>query len=109
MIKKHQEILFNLSNVELGIKKLDEFFVMKATSQRTGTYFLANKDLLKMIHSVRKTIVRISIDSADDPSIRVYTRINEDLDLVKLHLLFMTLCNRVNEVSEKKIMTKRFS
>jgi hypothetical protein len=108
-IKKHQDILFNLSDVALGIKKLDDFFVMKATSQRTGTYLLGNKDLLRLIHSVRKIIVRISIDSADDPSIRVYARINEDLDLAKLHLLFMALCERVNEVSEKKVMTKRYS
>lgn len=108
-IKKHQDLLFNLSDVELGVKKLDDFFVMKATSQRTGTYFLGNKDLLKLIYSIRKIIVRISIDSVDDPSIRVYARINEDLDLATLQLLFMVLCERVNEVSEKKVMTKKFS
>lgn len=108
-IKKHQDILFNLSDVELGVKKLDDFFVMKATSQRTGTYFLGNKDLLRLIYSIRKIIVRISIDSADDPSIRVYAKINEDLDLAKLHLLFLALCERVLEVSEKKVMTKKYS
>ena len=106
-IKKHQELLFKLVEIELGIKQLDEFFLLKATSQRAGTYFLGDKDLLKLLHNVRKSIVRISINSAEDPSIRIYARINEDLDLEKLQEFFMALCERVNEVSEKVVMKKK--
>jgi hypothetical protein len=108
-IKKHQDLLFELNDVELGVKKLDDFFVMKSTSKRMGTYFLGEKNLLRIIHSTRNVIVRISINSADDPSIRVYARINPDLDLDKLYRLFIGLCERVNEVSEKKVMKKRYS
>ena len=106
-IKKHQDLLFQLEEIELGVKKLDEFFLVKATTQRTGTYFLGDKNLLKLIHSIRKIVVRISIDSADDPSIRIYARINQDLNFPKMYALFLALCERVNEVSEKVVMKKR--
>ncbi len=106
-IKKHQDLLFQLEEIELGVKKLDEFFLVKATTQRTGTYFLGDKNLLKLIHSIRKIAVRISIDSADDPSIRIYVRINQDLNFPKMYALFLALCERVNEVSEKVVMKKR--
>ncbi|MHA2243398.1 MAG: hypothetical protein ACXADY_00355 [Candidatus Hodarchaeales archaeon] len=108
-IKKHQDLLFKLEEIELGVKKLDEFFLVKATTQRTGTFFLSDKNLLKMIHVIRKIVVRISIDSADNPSIRIYARINQDLNLEMLHALFLALCERVNEVSEKVVMKKRRS
>lgn len=106
-IKKHQDLLFKLEDIELGLKRFDDFFLVKATTQRTGTYFLGDKNLLKLIHNVRKAIVRISVNSADDPSIRIYARINKDLYLPKLHALFISLCNRVNEVSEKVVMKKK--
>ncbi|MFX0014514.1 MAG: hypothetical protein ACFFB2_05135 [Promethearchaeota archaeon] len=106
-IKKHQELLFKLEEIELGVKKLDDFFLLKATSQRAGVYFLSDRNLLKLLHSVRKVVVRISVDSAEDPSIRVYARINEDLDLEKMRDLFLMLCDRVGEVSEKMVMKKR--
>ncbi|MFX0085299.1 MAG: hypothetical protein ACFFAU_06470 [Candidatus Hodarchaeota archaeon] len=108
-IKKHQDLLFELDDVELGVKKLEDFFVMKSGSKRMGTYFLGEKNLLRIIHSTRNIIVRISINSTDDPSIRVYARINPDLDLDKLYHLFIGLCERVNEVSEKKVMKKKYS
>lgn len=106
-IKKHQELLFKLEEIELGIKQLDEFFLLKATSQRTGTYFLGDKNLLKLLHNIRKVIVRVSIDSAEDPSIRIYARINEELNLEKLQEFFLALCERVNEVSDKVVMKKK--
>jgi uncharacterized Fe-S cluster-containing radical SAM superfamily protein len=82
---------------------------MKATSNRTGTAMLGDKTLLKMIYSNRKVIVRISINSADDPSIRVYARLNPELDLNKLYHLFMALNERVNEFINKSVMKKRYS
>ena len=105
-IKKHQDLLFSLDELKMGVKQLDDNFVMKATSQRIGSYFLSNKDLLRSIHAVRESLVRISVDSADDPSIRVYARINQDLDVQKLYDAFMLLCRRVNEVSDKKVVKK---
>ena len=42
-IKKHQDLLFKLEEIELGIKQLDEFFLLKSTSKRTGSYFLGEK------------------------------------------------------------------
>ncbi|UCG03631.1 MAG: hypothetical protein JSW11_06515 [Candidatus Heimdallarchaeota archaeon] len=106
-IKKHQELLFKLEEIELGIKQLDEFFLLKATSQRAGTYFLGDKNLLRLLHNIRKVVVRISINSAEDPSIRIYARINEDLSLEKVQEFFLALCERVNEVSEKVVMKKK--
>ncbi len=106
-IKKHQDLLFQLEEIELGIKQLDEFFLLKATSQRAGTYFLGDKNLLKLLHNIRKVAVRISINSAEDPSIRIYARINEDLYLEKVQEFFVALCERVNEVSEKVVMKKK--
>jgi len=108
-IKKHQDLLFQLDEIVLGVKKLDDYFLLKATSQRTGTYFLGDKNLLKLIYSVRKVIIRISMDSGDDPSIRVYARINKELNMEKLHALFLALCERINEVSEKVVMKKKHS
>ena len=108
-IKKHQDLLFKLEEIELGIKQLDEFFLLKATSKRAGSYFLGDKNLLKLLHNIRKVVVRVSIDSAEDPSIRVYARINEELDLEKLQVFFLSLCERVNEVSEKVVMKKKRS
>jgi hypothetical protein len=108
-IKKHQDLLFKLEEIELGIKQLDEFFLIKATSQRAGTYFLGDKALLRLLHNIRKSVVRISLNSAEDPSIRIYARINEDLDLEKLQEFFLSLCDRVNEVSEKVVMKKKRS
>jgi hypothetical protein len=105
-IKKHQDLLFSLDDVSLNIGKIDEFFVLKASSKRSGLYFLGEKDLLKLLYSVRDLIVRISINSAEDPSIRVYTRINEQLDLEKLRALFIKLCDRIDNVSEKIVMKK---
>jgi hypothetical protein len=105
-IKKHQDLLFKLDDVELKVSKIDEFFVIKATSQRSGTYFLGEKNLLKLIYSVRNTLVRISIDSSDDPSIRIYAKINDQLDLEKLRTLFIALCERVDAVSEKVVMKR---
>lgn len=108
-IKKHQDLLFELDEVVLGIKKLDDYFMMKATSNRTGTAMLGDKTLLKMIYSNRKVIVRISINSADDPSIRVYARLNPELDLNKLYHLFIALSERVNEFINKSVMKKKYS
>ncbi len=106
-IKKHQDFLFTLEDIELGVKRFDDFFLVKATTQRTGTYFLGDKNLLKLIHNVRKVVVRISVNSTDDPSIRIYARINKDLNLERLHALFLALCDRINEVSEKVVMKKK--
>jgi hypothetical protein len=105
-IKKHQDLLFSLDDVTLNVGKIDEFFVLKASSQRSGLYFLGDKDLLKLLYSVRDLIVRISINSAEDPSIRLYTRIDEKLDLEKLRALFIKLCDRIDSVSEKVVMKK---
>jgi len=62
-----------------------------------------------MIYSNRKVIVRISINSAEDPSIRVYARLNPELDLDKFYNLFMALCARVNEFIDKSVMKKKYS
>ncbi|MHA1215401.1 MAG: hypothetical protein ACTSPG_08885 [Candidatus Hodarchaeales archaeon] len=105
-IKKHQDLLFTLNEVELGVKQLDEFFVIKATSTRSGTYFLSDKPLLKQLYAVKDFIVRISIDSSEDPSVRVYARINDKLDLEKLYNVFTGFCERVNEVADKAVMKK---
>ncbi|MHA2223630.1 MAG: hypothetical protein ACXAC8_00245 [Candidatus Hodarchaeales archaeon] len=106
-IKKHQDLLFKLDDVVLGVKQIDDFFMLRATSQRAGGYFLGEKNLLRSIHNIRDIIVRISIDSAENPAIRIYARINKDLDLEKLHVLFLNLFKRVDKVSEKMIMKKR--
>jgi hypothetical protein len=105
-IKKHQDLLFKLVDIELKLAKFDDFFVIKATDQRSGTYFLGDRNLIKLIYSVRETLVRISIDSADDPSVRIYAKIDEQLDLEKLRTLFVALCERVNAVSEKVVMKR---
>ncbi|MHA1994334.1 MAG: hypothetical protein ACW97Z_07330 [Candidatus Hodarchaeales archaeon] len=105
-IKKHQDVLFQLKDITLDVERLDNFFLLKATSERMGNYFLKDKSLLKQIYSIREFLVRLSIDSSEDPSIRVYCRINKKLDLVKIHRLFLTLTERVNLVSEKKVMKK---
>ncbi|MHA1978301.1 MAG: hypothetical protein ACW98F_04500 [Candidatus Hodarchaeales archaeon] len=105
-IKKHQDLLFQLKDIKLNSELLDQFFLMKATSERMGSFFLMDKPLLKQIYSVREFLVRLSIDSSEDPSIRIYCKINKQLDLVKLHRLFLTLTERVNLVSDKKVMKK---
>ncbi len=105
-IKKHQDLLFQLKDVILDSELLDQFFLMKATSERMGDFFLKDKPLLKQIYAIRDSVVRISIDSSEDPSIRIYSRINKNLDLTKLHRLFITLTERVNLVSDKKVMKK---
>ncbi len=105
-IKKHQDLLFSLDDIVLNVEKLDNYFVMKASSKRAGIYYLSDKSLLKQLYSVRESIVRISINSTDDPSLRIYCRINKELDLGKLHRVFVTMCERVNEVHEKKIMKR---
>ncbi|MHA1212427.1 MAG: hypothetical protein ACTSSH_08200 [Candidatus Heimdallarchaeota archaeon] len=103
-IKKHQDLLFSLEDIILNVEKLDEFFVIKATSKRAGTYFIGEKVLLKQIYAVRNSLIRISINSSEDPSVRIYSRINKELDLAKLHTLFLSLCERINVVAEKKVM-----
>ncbi len=108
-IKKHQELLFKLTDIKLNVPKLENNFVIKATSQRSGGFFLGDKELLKQIYTLRDILVRVSVDSAEDPSIRIYAKINEDLDLEKLRTLFNALCERVNEVSEKVVMKKTHS
>lgn len=105
-IRKHQDLLFSLDPITLEVPRIDEFFVIKATSQKSGLYFLGEKDLLKLIYNNREYMVRLSIDSADDPAIRIYARITEDLELKRLYDLFMTLCGRVNSVSEKMAIRK---
>jgi len=55
---------------------------------------------------MRDFLVRISIDSSDDPSIRIYVKINKDLDLEQLYITFMALCERVDQVVDKTIMKK---
>ncbi|NHJ00521.1 MAG: hypothetical protein EAX86_00185 [Candidatus Heimdallarchaeota archaeon] len=106
-IKKHQNVLFQLDDIKLGVTRLDDFFVIKASSQRSGMYLLGDKTLLKHLYNNRDALVRISVDSTEDPSIRVYTRIKKDLDLQKLYELFLALCWRINDVSEKKVMKKK--
>ena len=103
-IKKHQDLLFDLDDINLNVGKIDEFFVIKASSKKAGTYFIGEKNLLKQIYSVRKSLVRISINSAENPSIRIYARINKELDLARLQQLFIALCERIEVVAEKKVM-----
>jgi hypothetical protein len=79
---------------------------MKASAKRAGLFYLGDRSLLKQLHSVRKSVVRISINSDDDPSVRVYARINEDLDLGKLSSFFVAMCERVNEVHDKRVMKR---
>jgi hypothetical protein len=105
-IKKHQDLLFTLEDIELNVEKIDTFFLIRATSKRTGTFFLGNKELLKQLYSVREAIVRVSIDSSENPSVRIYAKIDKNLDLAKMRRLFITLCERINEISEKKVMKK---
>jgi len=105
-IKKHQDLLFTLDEIELGVRQLDETYIWKASSNRSGLYFLSEKALLKNIHKMRDFLVRISIDSSDDPSIRIYVKINKDLDLEQLYITFMALCERVDQVVDKTIMKK---
>ena len=103
-IKKHQDLLFSLDDIILNVGKLDEFFVIKASSKRAGTYFIGDKALLKQIYAVRESLIRISINPSENPSVRIYSRINKKLDLAKLQKLFLMLCDRINVVAEKKIM-----
>jgi hypothetical protein len=103
-IKKHQDLLFSLEDINLNVGKIDEFFVIKATSKRAGTYFIGEKTLLKQIYAVRNGLIRISINPSENPSVRIYSRINKELDLAKLHALFISLCERINVVAEKKVM-----
>ncbi|MFW9777905.1 MAG: hypothetical protein ACFFE8_03545, partial [Candidatus Heimdallarchaeota archaeon] len=100
-IRKHQDLLFTLDTITLNVRSLDEYFLIKATSQKSGLFLLGDKDLLKSIYNNREGLVRISIDSADDPTIRIYSLINESLDLRRMYDLFIALCNRVNFVSER--------
>ncbi len=103
-IKKHQDLLFSLEDIILNVGKIDELFVIKATSKRAGTYFIGEKTLLKQIYAVRNGLIRISINPSENPSVRIYSRINKELDLAKLHTLFISLCERINVVAEKKVM-----
>jgi hypothetical protein len=103
-IKKHQDLLFSLEDISLNVGKLDEYFVIKATSKRAGTYFIGDKGLLKELYAVRSSIIRISLNHSENPSVRIYARINKELDLVKLHKFFLSLCERINVVAEKKVM-----
>ncbi len=105
-IKKHQDLLFTLDDIQLNVEKIDEFFLIRASSKRAGTFFLGNKELLKHLYAIRDALVRISIDSSDNPSVRIYAKIDENLDLTKVRRLFNTLCIRINEISEKKVMKK---
>ena len=105
-IKKHQDLLFTLEDIELNVERIDTYFLIRATSKRAGTFFLGNKDLLKQLYAIREAIVRISIDSSENPSVRVYAKIDKNLDLAKMRRLFVTLCERINEISEKKVMKK---
>ncbi len=105
-IKKHQDLLFELKDIKLNSELLDQFFLMKATSVKMGSFFLKDKPLLKQIYSIRNSLVRLSIDSTEDPAIRLYCRINKDLDLKKLHRVFISLVERVNQVADKKVMRK---
>ena len=103
-IKKHQDLLFSLDDINLNVEKLDEFFLIKASSKRAGTYFIGDKPLLKQIYANRNAVIRISVNSSENPSVRVYARINKELDLAKLQKLFVMLCERINVVAEKKVM-----
>ncbi|MCK4847518.1 MAG: hypothetical protein KAT16_00675 [Candidatus Heimdallarchaeota archaeon] len=103
-IKKHKDLLFSLEDIHLNVEKLDEFFVIKSTSKRAGTYFIGDKALLKQIYGVRNSLIRISINPSENPSVRIYSRINKELDLVKLHNLFLLLFKRINVVAEKRVM-----
>ncbi|MHA2345283.1 MAG: hypothetical protein ACXACP_01055 [Candidatus Hodarchaeales archaeon] len=105
-IKKHQDLLFSLEDLELNVERIDELFLIRASSKRTGMYFLGNKELLKQLYAIREAVVRISIDSSDNPSVRIYAKIDKNLDLAKMRRLFITLCERINEISEKKVMKK---
>ncbi len=105
-IKKHQDLLFQLKDIKLNSELLDQFFLIRATSVKMGSFFLIDKPLLKQIYSIRESLVRLSVDSSEDPSIRLYCRINKELDLVKLHKLFLTLTERVNQVADKKVMKR---
>ncbi|MHA1940333.1 MAG: hypothetical protein ACW97P_01250 [Candidatus Hodarchaeales archaeon] len=105
-IKKHQDLLFSLEDLELNVERIDELFLIRASSKRTGMYFLGNKELLKQLYAIREAVVRISIDSSDNPSVRIYAKIDKNLDLAKMRRLFITLCERINEISQKKVMKK---
>ena len=105
-IKKHQDLLFTLDEIELGVKQLDDTYLWKASSSRSGLYFLSEKSLLKNIHKLRNFLVRISIDSSDDPSIRIYVKINKELDLEQLYITFMAFCDRIDQVVDKTVMKK---
>jgi hypothetical protein len=105
-IKKHQDLLFSLKDITLKVEKLDSYFVIKASSKPAGLYYLGEKSLLRQLYSIRQSIVRISINSSEDPSIRVYCRINNELDFGKLSRFFVTMCDRINEVHEKKVMQR---
>ncbi|MHA2319022.1 MAG: hypothetical protein ACXAC6_14835 [Candidatus Hodarchaeales archaeon] len=83
---------------------MDEFFVIKSSSKRAGTYFIGEKALLKQIYANRNSLVRISVNSTEDPSVRIYARIDGELDFSKLQKLFLILCERINVVAEKKVM-----
>ena len=87
-----------------NVGKIDEFFLIKTSSKRAGTYFIGDKTLLKQIYAIRKVLVRLSINNSENPSVRIYARINKDLDLAKLQQLFLSLCERINVVGAKKVM-----
>lgn len=103
-IKKHQDLLFSLDDINLNVGKLDEFFVIKSSSKKAGTYFIGEKALLKQIYANRNSLIRISVNSTENPSVRIYARISKELDLSKLQKLFLMLCERINVVAEKKVM-----
>ena len=105
-IKKHQDLLFSLKDIVLNVEKLDSYFLIRASSKPAGMYYLGEKSLLRQLYSIRQFIVRISINSSEDPSVRVYCRINNELDFEKLSSFFVTMCQRINEVHEKKVMQR---
>ena len=105
-IKKHQDLLFSLKDIILSVEKLDSHFVIKASSKPAGLYYLGEKSLLRQLYSIRQSVVRISINSSEDPSVRLYCRINKELDFAKVSRFFVTMCKRIDDVHEKKAMQR---
>ncbi len=122
-IKKQSDFLVKLDDFRVGISQIDDQYLIKTTSigfarrlffgesKKVGSEKDRAKSVNKeellfptLLYALKDHLVRLSIVSSkkDRPHVKIFIKLNKNLDMKVVKQLFLLCCERINQIGKKE-------
>lgn len=122
-IKKQSDYLVKLDDFRVGLSQIDDQYLIKTTSigfarrlflgdakriqtEKDKTRGISKDELLypTLLYALKDHLVRLSIVSSrkERPHVKLFLRLNKDLDMKVVKQLFLLTCERMNAMGKQE-------